>query len=96
MTQRLRSLTHNIDRVLIKASDGFIETQNKEGRMEAKVPPGVEIGSAAREVENEINAESNTSCVTWSAVLAGAAVSAALGLILLALGTGLGLSSVSL
>lgn len=40
--------------------------------------------------------ESNLSGVTWSAVLAGAAVSAALGLILLALGTGLGLSSVSL
>jgi hypothetical protein len=40
--------------------------------------------------------ESNTSGATWSAALAGAAVSAALGLILLALGTGLGLSSVSL
>ena len=40
--------------------------------------------------------ESNSSGVSWAAVFAGAAVTASLGLILLALGTGLGLSSVSL
>ena len=40
--------------------------------------------------------EANTSGVSWSAVIAGGVVSAALGLILLALGSGVGLSSVSL
>jgi hypothetical protein len=39
--------------------------------------------------------EAHSSGVSWSAVIAGAAVTAALALILLALGAGLGLSSVS-
>jgi hypothetical protein len=39
--------------------------------------------------------DSNTSGVSWPAVIAGAFVAAALSLILLALGTGIGLSSVS-
>jgi hypothetical protein len=39
--------------------------------------------------------EAHSSGVSWSAVIAGAFVTAALSLILLALGTGLGLSSVS-
>jgi hypothetical protein len=39
--------------------------------------------------------EASASGVSWSAVFAGSAATAALGLILLALGTGLGLSSVS-
>jgi hypothetical protein len=39
--------------------------------------------------------ESSTSAVSWAAVLGGALVSAAIALILLALGAGLGLSSVS-
>jgi hypothetical protein len=39
--------------------------------------------------------EAHSSGVSWSAVIAGALVTAALSLILLALGTGLGLSSVS-
>jgi hypothetical protein len=39
--------------------------------------------------------EAHSSGVSWSAVIAGAVVTAALALILLALGTGLGLSSVS-
>ncbi len=39
--------------------------------------------------------EAFSSGVSWAAVIGGAAVAAALGLILLALGTGLGLSSVS-
>ena len=41
------------------------------------------------------NAEAASSGVSWAAVIAGAFVAAALSLILLALGTGLGLSSVS-
>src|ERR1035441_10490632 len=40
--------------------------------------------------------ESHSSGVSWAAVIAGAFVSAALSLILLALGTGFGFSSVSL
>lgn len=39
--------------------------------------------------------QSQTSAVSWGAIIAGAAATAALGLILLMLGTGLGLSSVS-
>lgn len=39
--------------------------------------------------------DSNKSGVSWAAVIAGAFVAAALSLILLALGTGIGLSSVS-
>jgi hypothetical protein len=60
-----------------------------------KAALGTESGSSALSAKTEIGSESNTSGVTWSAVLAGAAASASLGLILLALGTGLGLSSVS-
>lgn len=41
------------------------------------------------------NTEASSSGVSWAAVIAGAFVAAALSLILLALGTGLGLSSVS-
>jgi hypothetical protein len=44
---------------------------------------------------NSANSEANSSGVSWSAVIAGGFVTAALSLILLALGTGLGLSSVS-
>ena len=44
---------------------------------------------------NPTNSEANSSGVSWSAVIAGGFVSAALSLILLALGTGFGLSSVS-
>jgi hypothetical protein len=43
-----------------------------------------------------VHNEAYSSGVSWSAVIAGAFVTAALALILLALGTGLGLSSVSL
>jgi hypothetical protein len=44
---------------------------------------------------NPSNIEANSSGVSWSAVIAGGFVTAALSLILLALGAGLGLSSVS-
>jgi hypothetical protein len=42
-----------------------------------------------------VNNEANSSGVSWAAVIAGGFITAALALILLALGTGLGLSSVS-
>jgi len=45
--------------------------------------------------DDAVNNEAYASCVSWSAVIGGAFVAAALSLILLALGTGLGLSSVS-
>lgn len=45
--------------------------------------------------ETSVNNESNSSGVSWAAVIGGGFVTAALSLILLALGTGLGLSSVS-
>lgn len=44
---------------------------------------------------NPNNMQSDTSAVSWGAIVAGAAAAAALSLILLILGTGLGLSSVS-
>jgi hypothetical protein len=46
-------------------------------------------------VDNLVKNEAYSSGVSWAAVIAGAFVAAALSLILLALGTGLGLSSVS-
>src|ERR1700735_5456853 len=45
--------------------------------------------------ETSVISEANSSGVSWAAVIAGGFVTAALSLILLALGTGLGLSSVS-
>ena len=45
--------------------------------------------------ETFVKNEAYSSGVSWAAVIAGAFVAAALSLILLALGTGLGLSSVS-
>jgi hypothetical protein len=48
-----------------------------------------------RDIQRVGSNEANTSGVSWSAVLAGGFVTAALSLILLALGTGLGFASVS-
>ena len=48
-----------------------------------------------RVVHDAVSDEANSSGVSWSAVLAGGFVTAALSLILLALGTGLGFASVS-
>src|ERR1035438_3328475 len=45
--------------------------------------------------QTPVNNESNSSGVSWAAVIGGGFVTAALSLILLALGAGLGLSSVS-
>src|ERR1035438_6184862 len=49
----------------------------------------------SRFTETSVKNEAHSSGVSWAAVIAGAFVAAALSLILLALGTGLGLSSVS-
>jgi len=49
-----------------------------------------------KNIHNPLGGEANSSGVSWSAVIAGGFVTAALSLILLALGSGLGLSSVSL
>ncbi len=49
----------------------------------------------AMATESNFLGDSNSSGVSWPAVIAGAFVTAALSLILLALGTGIGLSSVS-
>ena len=60
------------------------------------VATAVEFGSAgSMSGLNPNNTQSDTSAVSWSAIVAGAASAAALSLILLILGTGLGLSSVS-
>src|SRR6202047_5616437 len=66
-----------------------------EVSMERSVPSTVadhQSGFADTFVKNE----AYSSGVSWAAVIAGAFVAAALSLILLALGTGLGFSSVSL
>jgi hypothetical protein len=55
--------------------------------------PVVERGSNLAEIP--VRSEANSSGVSWPAVVGGAFVAAALGLILLTLGTGLGFSSVS-
>ena len=63
-------------------------------RMEQTASPTSAVhyeGSARTSVNNE----ANLSGVSWAAVIGGGLVTAALSLILLALGTGLGLSSVS-
>ena len=49
----------------------------------------------SRFAETSVKNEAHSSGVSWAAVIGGAFVAAALSLILLALGTGLGLSSVS-
>src|SRR5712691_11698234 len=51
---------------------------------------------ATSSVTSSANNEANSSGVSWAAVIGGAFVAAALSLILLALGAGLGFSSVSL
>jgi hypothetical protein len=67
-------------------------TQN---RMEQIIPvtPAAKYQSGV--TETSVISEANSSGMSWAAVIAGGFVTAALSLILLALGTGLGLSSVS-
>ncbi|WP_233849632.1 hypothetical protein [Paraburkholderia sp. HD33-4] len=56
-----------------------------------------EIGTSSRPVSaaNVTLSEGSASAVTWSAIIAGAAATAAFSLILLTLGSGLGLASIS-
>jgi hypothetical protein len=61
-------------------------------RVAAGIP--VDVGRASS-FDGVATDDSNSSGVTWGAVIAGAFVAAALSLALLALGTGIGLSSVS-
>jgi hypothetical protein len=60
---------------------------------QAKVPLSVETRTSVTDLP--FTNDSNSSGVSWAAVIGGAFVSAALALILLSLGTGLGFSSVS-
>jgi hypothetical protein len=65
---------------------------------ENRVDQTSSLASAARYesvAQTPVNNESNSSGVSWAAVIGGGFVTAALSLILLALGAGLGLSSVS-
>lgn len=57
-----------------------------------RYPPAADVPVAAA---TPVRPESNESAVSWGAILAGATVSAALSLILLVLGMGLGMSAVS-
>jgi hypothetical protein len=61
--------------------------------MQAKVPLSVETRTSVTDLP--FTNDSTSSGVSWAAVIGGAFVSAALALILLSLGTGLGFSSVS-
>jgi hypothetical protein len=64
--------------------------------MEQKIAPSAGISYSERRAETSYPDETNSSGVSWAAVIAGGVVTAALALALVALGTGLGLSSVSL
>jgi hypothetical protein len=64
--------------------------------MEAVTSSKSPVSYQSDSVTSSVSNEANSSGVSWSAVIVGAFVTAALALILLALGTGVGLSSVSL
>ena len=64
--------------------------------MEQTADPGSGLRYQTGVAETSVNNEANSSGVSWAAVIAGGLVTASLSLILLALGTGLGLSSISL
>jgi hypothetical protein len=53
------------------------------------------MAAYAPSINNQISSDASSSAVSWAAVISGAFVAAALSLILIALGAGLGLSSVS-
>src|ERR1022692_4523433 len=71
----------------------IIQTRRQENRVE-QIPKST-APYRAGVAETSVNNEANSSGVSWAAVIGGGFVTAALSLILLALGTGLGLSSVS-
>ena|SRR3984957_7744767 len=64
--------------------------------MEQIIPTKSAASYPSGVIETSVNSEANSSGVSWAAVIAGGFAAAALSLILLALGTGLGLSSISL
>jgi hypothetical protein len=66
-----------------------------ENRMEQTASPRSSVRYESGVARTSVNNEANSSGVSWAAVIGGGFVTAALSLILLALGTGLGLSSVS-
>jgi hypothetical protein len=68
---------------------------DKEGNRMTTATGIVELGSRSRFEDASSANEANSSGVSWAAVTGGAFIAAALSLILLALGAGLGLSSVS-
>ncbi len=71
--------------------------EKKDGnRMEQTALPNSTTRYQTAAAETSANNEANSSGVSWAAVIGGGFVTAALSLILLALGAGLGLSSVSL
>ena len=59
------------------------------------ITTGSDLGDRSGMQDNSWGNEANQSGVSWAAVAAGAFIAAALSLVLLALGSGLGLSSVS-
>jgi hypothetical protein len=63
--------------------------------MEKTASPTSSVRYESGAARTSVNNEANSSGVSWAAVIGGGFVTAALSLILLALGTGLGLSSVS-
>ena len=66
-----------------------------ENRMEKTASPTSSVRYESGVARTSVTNEANSSGVSWAAVIGGGFVTAALSLILLALGTGLGLSSVS-
>ena len=66
-----------------------------ETRMETTASPTSSVRYESGVARTSVNNEANSSGVSWAAVIGGSFVTAALSLVLLALGTGLGLSSVS-
>jgi hypothetical protein len=61
----------------------------------SRVATGLPVGFTQTSYSNSDSDDSNSSGVSWGAVIAGAFVAAALSLALLALGTGIGMSSIS-
>jgi len=72
-----------------------IPEMKADNRMEQTASPTSTAHYESGVARTLVNNEANSSGVSWAAVIGGGFVTAALSLILLALGTGLGLSSVS-
>src|ERR1700687_4484917 len=73
---------------------GYLK-RRAENSMEQRIPLPSTTRYQSGLVETSVHNEAHSSGVSWAAVIGGAFVAAALSLILLALGTGLGFSSVS-